>query len=117
MNAHERIVEMVAEGRLTAEEANMILEAMKEKRGPRRSKPSARKIILIGIGAGLLALVLFVAVGGWAVSWLWNTTVVPLFHWPVLGFWIALRLTLLLAIIGGVLGLSGGGLRYHKRHD
>lgn len=116
MNAREKIVEMVGEGRLTAEEATMILEAMKERPELRPTKSSVRKTVILGIGAGLLALVLFVAVGGWAVSWLWNTTVVSLFHWPVLGFWIALRLTLLLAIVGSVLGLSGR-FRYHKKPD
>jgi hypothetical protein len=115
MDIKERIVELIDQGKITAEDGARLLEAIKEQPGRQKQKTPVKKWILLGIGGGLLAIVLFVVLGGWAISYLWNATLVPLFHWPLIGFAMALRIALLLAIVGGLLGFSRGFRYNHKR--
>jgi hypothetical protein len=52
----------------------------------------------------ILALLLFVALGGAVVRWLWNWLLPPLFGWPLITFWQALGLLCLCRILFGGLG-------------
>lgn len=113
-NIQERIIELVEQGKITAEDGARLIAAVKTQPQGRR-KPTAKWIVL-GIVGVLVAVVAFVAVAGWAVSYLWNATLVPLFHWPVIGFAMALRISILLAVFGGLLGIPRGihlGRRHH----
>ncbi len=55
--------------------------------------------------AGMAA---FVALGGYAVMWLWNWLLPPLFGWHTVTFWQALALLALCRILFGGLGGHGG---------
>src|SRR3990172_3177733 len=58
--------------------------------------------------------VLFLGLGGWVVSWLWNALLPPLFGLPVIGFWQALGILALARILfGGVGGSKGSARRHH----
>jgi hypothetical protein len=63
----------------------------------------------------LAAFALFVALGGWAVTRLWNWLLPPLFGWHVITFWQALALLALCRILFGGLGLNGGGRGMRRR--
>ena len=61
--------------------------------------------------------VLFLGLGGWVVSWLWNALLPPLFGLPVIGFWQALGILALSRILSGGFGNSPGGRHRGKyRH-
>lgn len=57
----------------------------------------------------IVALVLFIALGGEIVRLLWNALLPPLFGWPQLSFWQALGLLALCRILFGGPGLHGPG--------
>jgi hypothetical protein len=60
----------------------------------------------------LIAIPLFMFVGGEVVMHLWNWLLPPLFGWRILGFWQALGLLALCRILFG--GLSGHGPRHNR---
>lgn len=70
------------------------------------------KWILKGIGIAALA-VLGVYIFGNVTVWLWNYTMVELFHLPMLDFWHAIALLLLSKILFG--GFRGRGGHWGKR--
>lgn len=57
----------------------------------------------------LIAIPLFIFVGGEVVMRLWNWLLPPLFGWRTLGFWQALGLLALCRILFGGLGHGGPG--------
>ncbi len=67
-----------------------------------------RKLIFIAPLA-ILAMILFVAVGGKIVLDLWNYLLPPLFGWHQITFWQALGLLVLCRILFGGFGFSGSG--------
>ena len=72
-----------------------------------------RKRLLLMAPFILVAVALFVAIGGEVVRRLWNWLLPPLFGWPQVTFWQALGLLVLCRILFGGLGMSGG--RYSRR--
>lgn len=66
------------------------------------------------IPAAIVGGIVFVAVGGFVVQWLWNWLLPPLFGWHVLTFWQALGMLVLCRILFG--GLGHGGHGKHRRH-
>ncbi len=66
----------------------------------------------------LVGIAVFLALGGWVVSALWNWLLPPLFGWHTLTFWQALGLLALCRILFGGLGPNGGArTRIHRRWD
>lgn len=63
----------------------------------------------------VLAIPLFIFIGGEIVMHLWNWLLPPLFGWRLITFWQALGLLLLCRILFGGWGGSGGG-KGHMRH-
>ena len=61
----------------------------------------------------IVAIPLFIFIGGEVVMHLWNWLLPPLFGWRTLGFWQALGLLLLCRILFG--GLGGHGPGRHRR--
>ena len=57
----------------------------------------------------ILAMPLFVFLGGEVVLHLWNWLLPPLFGWRVLTFWQALGMLTLCRILFGGVGMSGSG--------
>jgi hypothetical protein len=55
----------------------------------------------------LLGMLLFIAIGGVIVRWLWNWLLPPLLGWPQITFWQALALLALCRILFGGFGLHG----------
>lgn len=58
--------------------------------------------------AVLSVLIPVVVIGSWAltavlVSWVWDALLMPVFHWPFLGFLPALGIVLLAGVLGSVL--------------
>ena len=68
----------------------------------------ARRMILI-VPLALVALMVFIAVGGVVVRLLWNWLLPPLFGFPRLDFWQALGMLALCRILVGGFGVRGGG--------
>lgn len=66
-----------------------------------------RKLLWIAPLA-IVAMVLFVALGGTIVQLLWNWLLPTLFGWPQITFWQALGLLALCRVLFGGLGLHGG---------
>lgn len=64
---------------------------------------------------GILAIPLFIFIGGEIVMHLWNWLLPPLFGWRMITLWQALGLLLLCRILFGGWGGSGGG-KGHMRH-
>jgi hypothetical protein len=64
----------------------------------------------------VLGLLLFMALGGGIVLYLWNWLLPPLFGWPAITFWQALGLLALCRILFGGLGLRGGPRPRFRRH-
>ena len=73
-----------------------------------------KKMILIAPLA-ILAMLLFVFVGGEIVLHLWNWLLPPLFGWRQITFWQALGLLALCRILFGGLGLHGSGRSNFRR--
>src|SRR5215467_14166164 len=65
------------------------------------------------IPAALIAIPLFLFIGGQVVMHLWNWLLPPLFGWRALTFWQALGLLALCRILFGGLGHHNG---HHDRH-
>ncbi len=61
------------------------------------------------VPAAILGGIVFMAFGGFAVQWLWNWLLPPLFGWHLVTFWQALGMLLLCRILFGGLGRHGGG--------
>ncbi len=68
-----------------------------------------RKKKLLFIPLAILAMVLFVFVGGEVVRLLWNWLLPSLFGWRLITFWQAVGLLALCRILFGGLGLHGRG--------
>lgn len=64
------------------------------------------------IPAGIVAITLFIFIGGTAVQLLWNWLLPPLFGWKELTFWQALGMLALCRILFGGMGGRGGGRRW-----
>ena len=65
------------------------------------------------IPAAIVALPLFIFVGGEVVMHLWNWLLPPLFGWRLLTFWQALGLLVLCRVLFGGLGGHGPGRGRH----
>ncbi|MEA2559571.1 MAG: hypothetical protein QOH06_1075 [Acidobacteriota bacterium] len=63
----------------------------------------------------LLVFLLFIALGGEVVKYLWNWLLPPLFGWPQITFWQALGLLALCRILFGGFGLRGAGRSNFRR--
>jgi hypothetical protein len=74
-----------------------------------------RKRKLIFIPLAILAMVLFIALGGEIVRLLWNWLLPSLFGWRLITFWQALGLLALCRILFGGLGLHGRGRSNFRR--
>ena len=77
-------------------------------------RPRWRKMIWLAPLA-IIAMILFVCIGGELVMHLWNWLLPALFGWYQIAFWQALGLLLLCRILFGGWGGSGGG-KGHMRH-
>ncbi len=73
-----------------------------------------RKLILLA-PLVIVAMLVFVAIGGALVQQLWNWLLPALFGWPQVSFWQALGLLALCRILFGGFGLHGSG-RSRFRH-
>ena len=65
----------------------------------------------------LVAMTLFLALGGALVMALWNWLLPSLFGWPTLTFWKALGLLALSRILFGGFGLRGGPGRFRTPEE
>ncbi len=63
----------------------------------------------------LLVFLLFIAIGGEVVKYLWNWLLPPLFGWNQITFWQALGLLALCRILFGGFGLRGSGRSDFRR--
>jgi len=63
-----------------------------------------RKKMLWIVPLATLAMVLFAALGGYIVMWLWNWLLPGLFGWRLITFWQALALLALCRILFGRIG-------------
>jgi hypothetical protein len=63
----------------------------------------------------ILALLLFIAIGGEVVLQLWNWLLPPLFGWRQITFWQALGLLALCRILFGGFGFHGSGSSKFRR--
>ena len=63
----------------------------------------------------ILALLLFIAIGGEVVLQLWNWLLPPLFGWRQITFWQGLGLLALCRILFGGLGMHGSGRSNFRR--
>ena len=59
--------------------------------------------------AGIIAITIFIFLGGKIVEWLWNWLLPPLFGFPQLNYWQALGMLALCRILFGSIGGRGGG--------
>jgi len=64
----------------------------------------------------ILALLAFIALGGWVVSLLWNGLLPALFGWKLITFWQALGILVLCRILFGGWGGHGQGRSSMRRH-
>jgi len=76
--------------------------------------PRKRKLFWIAPLA-ILAMALFIVVGGEVVKLLWNWLLPPLFGWRLLTFWQALALLALCRILFGRIGGRGFGPSHFRR--
>jgi hypothetical protein len=63
----------------------------------------------------ILAIPVFIAIGGELVMHLWNWLLPPLFGWHLITFWQALGLLVLCRILFGGLGSHGSGRSNFRR--
>jgi hypothetical protein len=64
----------------------------------------------------ILAILLFIAIGGEVVQQLWNWLLPPIFGWRAITFWQALGILALCRILFGGFGGHGSGRSYvHRR--
>ena len=74
-----------------------------------------RKKLLFLIPLGILAVLLFIALGGWIVQQLWNWLMPLLFGLRLVTFWQGLGILALCRILFGGFGMHGSqGPRRHK---
>jgi hypothetical protein len=66
-----------------------------------------KKLILL-VPLGIVAVAVFITVGGVVVQWLWNWLVPSLFGWREVTFWQAVGLLALCRILFGGIGRHGG---------
>jgi hypothetical protein len=64
----------------------------------------------------ILAILLFIVIGGEIVMQLWNWLLPPLFGWREITFWQALGILVLCRILFGGLGSPGSGRSNFRRH-
>jgi|SRR5882724_5419130 len=79
---------------------------------------SKMKKLLLVAPLAIVGMLLFVAIGGGSVRFLWNWLLPPLFGWREIDFWQALGLLALCRILFGGLGRHGSGhsgVRGHLR--
>ena len=69
-------------------------------------RPRWKRLILVA-PLVILGMLLFIAVGGGIVQFLWNWLLPPLFGWREISFWQALGLLALSRILFGGLGRGG----------
>ncbi len=69
-------------------------------------RPRWKKLVWLG-PVGILALAVFIAIGGGVVMLLWNWLLPPLFGWRAITFWQALGILLLCRILFGGSGWRG----------
>ena len=75
-----------------------------------------RKRLVFIIPAAIVGMIVFIAVGGFVVRWLWNWLTPPLFGWHLITFWQAIALLALCRILFGGFGMRGGRRAYgHRR--
>ena len=67
------------------------------------------------VPAAILAVPLFIAIGGEVVLHLWNWLTPALFGWHVITFWQALGILVLCRILFGGFGHRGGRSNYRRR--
>jgi hypothetical protein len=72
------------------------------------------KMVLIAPLA-ILAIVLFIAIGGEIVMRLWNWLLPPLFGWRLITFWQALGILVLCRVLFGGFGRHGSGRSNFRR--
>lgn len=63
------------------------------------------------VAIGVVAIPLFIFVGGEVVRYLWNWLLPPLFGWHLITFWQAVALLALCRILFGRIGGRGGSYR------
>jgi hypothetical protein len=71
-------------------------------------RPRWKKLIVIAPLA-ILGVLLFIAIGGWIVQYLWNWLLPSLFGWREVSFWQALGMLVLCRILFGGFGSHGSG--------
>jgi len=71
-------------------------------------RPRWKKVIVIAPLA-ILGMLLFIAIGGGIVQFLWNWLLPPLFGWREVTFWQALGMLALCRILFGGFGSHGSG--------
>ncbi len=77
-----------------------------------------RKKLIYLAPLGILAVGLFIALGGEIVRLLWNGLLPPIFGWRQITFWQALGMLVLCRILfGGWGGHGGGRSRFRRRMD
>jgi len=70
------------------------------------------------IPVAIAGVLLFMALGGGIVMWLWNWLLPPLFGWQAITFWQGLALLALCRILFGGLGLHPRpGSRFRRRME
>lgn len=74
-----------------------------------------RKKMVFFAPLAIVGIAAFIALGGYAVMWLWNWLLPGLFGWPVLTFWKAVALLALCRILFGSFGGHRGGPSMSKR--
>jgi hypothetical protein len=68
-----------------------------------------RRKLAFMIPIGILAIVIFAAIGGYGVRFLWNWLVPEIIGWREITFWQALGLLALCRMLFGGLGIGGRG--------
>ena len=77
-------------------------------------RPRWKGLILIAPLA-ILGMLLFIAIGGGIVQYLWNGLLPALFGWREVSFWQALGMLALCRILFGGFGLHGSGRSDYRR--
>jgi hypothetical protein len=75
-----------------------------------------KKKLIYVIPLGILAVLLFIALGGEIGRLLWNGLLPPIFGWRQITFWQALGMLVLCRILFGGWGGHGGGRSRFRRH-
>jgi hypothetical protein len=74
-----------------------------------------RKKLIFIIPAAIVGMVVFIALGGAVVRWLWNWLTPPLFGFHLITFWQAIALLALCRILFGGFGMRGRRHAYGRR--